>query len=216
MSYIRIEEVGASTVKKAEKILAGVPGGIEKALKDAMSRAVSKIRTGSSDKIRERYAISKSNIRANENISIRYSYNDGVQVLVTFSGQKIPLYRYDGSSPKIPTWDTTRKQPIKTADGWKMLSPGVSASGHLLQGTSPVRFENAFVAQMKSGHTGIFERTGGSSSSGSDAVREIMGLSVPQMLGHEEVQSKLSDEAMEVFTKRLDDNILRILNGFGG
>ncbi len=216
MSYIRIEEVGASTVKKAEKILAGVPGGIEKALKDAMSRAVSKIRTGSSDKIRERYAISKANIRANQNIHIKYSYSDGVSAFVTFSGKKIPLYRYDGASPKTPTWDMTIKHPVYTGDGWRMLSPGVSSYGHLLQGTSPVKFENAFVAQMKSGHTGIFERTGGAASGGGDEICEIMGLSVPQMLGHEEVQSKLSDEAMEVFTKRLDDNILRILNGFGG
>ncbi|MBR3767531.1 MAG: hypothetical protein IKL10_04735 [Clostridia bacterium] len=214
MSYIRIEEVGSSTVQKAEKMLAGIPGGIEKALKDAMSRAVSNIRTGSSDKIRERYAISKANIRANENVSIKYSYSDGVRAFVTFSGNKIPLYRYDGASPQTPTWDMTKKQPVKTADGWRMLSPGAAAFGHLLQDTAPVKFDNAFVAQMKSGHIGIFERTGGAASDGGDEIREIMGLSVPQMLGHKEVEEKLTDEAMEVFTKRLDDNILRILNGW--
>lgn len=40
---------------------------------------------------------------------------------------------------------------------------------------------------MKSCHTGIFERN-------DDGIQEIMGSSIPQMLGHEEVTEKLTKE----------------------
>ena len=77
-------------------------------------------------------------------------------------------------------------------------------------------FDEAFVARMANGHTGIFERTGGSTSNGTDAIRELFGPSVPQMLGYEDVREKLTGEAMEKFNERLDHEVQRILNGWGG
>jgi hypothetical protein len=68
---------------------------------------------------------------------------------------------------------------------------------------------------MKSGHVGIFERTGGVSSTGSDSIRELMGSSIPQMLGNPEVQQKLTNEAIAKFDERLDHEVQRILNGWG-
>ena len=69
---------------------------------------------------------------------------------------------------------------------------------------------------MKSGHTGIFRRTGGATSTGGDELKEIMGSSVPQMIGNEEVLQKISKEAAEKFEERLEHEVLRILNGWGG
>ena len=69
---------------------------------------------------------------------------------------------------------------------------------------------------MKSGHTGIFERSGGVSSSGADAIKEIMGLSVPQMLGHKEVAEKLSEDTSKKFEERLEHEISRLISGIGG
>lgn len=94
------------------------------------------------------------------------------------------------------------------------MHPGITAAGHQLKSTSPERIPNTFVARMGSGHTGIFERTGGATASDGDAIREIMGSSVPQMLGSEEVSEKLGQETMEKFEERLDHEIIRILNGW--
>ena len=94
------------------------------------------------------------------------------------------------------------------------MHPGVAAAGHALNSTSPYRFENAFVARMGSGHTGIFERTGGMTGHDKDEVEELYGPSVPQMLGSEEVAEKLTKEAMESFEKDLDHAILAILSGY--
>lgn len=183
-------DVAGDAVKQAEKMLAGIPKGVDKAIKSAMSRAASHLQTISGRTIRERYAISQANIRANENIRIKYKYQDGVQAEVIFSGQRIPLYRFDGAAPKQPTKDASAARgPVKIGGvGWRYAYPSVPARGHVLKSTSPYSFVHAFVANMHStGHTGIFERTGGKTSSGMDELKELFGPAVPQMLGSQEV-----------------------------
>lgn len=214
MSSIRVEAAGQDALERAKTLLSGVEGGVEKALRGAMTRSVSYLRTNSSNAIRERYAISAANIRANENVKARYTYQNGVQAVVTFSGRKIPLFRYDGTAPKVPTQDTSKLVQVMIGEEWRTTHPGVSVRGHQLKGTAAALFENAFIARMKSGHTGIFERTGGTSSAGGDEIKEIMGSSVPQMLGSEEVESSLATQTMQKFEERLDHEILAIMNGW--
>lgn len=216
MSIIRIEQFGGKSIDRATKLLAGIPGGIERAIKSALPRAVSHLRSHSGQHIRERYAISQSALRTNENVKVKYTYQNGVTAEILFNGQKIPLYRYNGASPKQPSFNKSRSVKAIVSGGWRTVHPGVSASGHLLNGTAPVKFDNAFTARMKSGHTGIFERSGGVSSSGADAIKEIMGLSVPQMLGHKEVAEKLSEDTSKKFEERLDHEISRLISGIGG
>ena len=69
---------------------------------------------------------------------------------------------------------------------------------------------------MSSGHTGIFERTGGMTSSSKDELEELYGPSVPQMLGNQEVAEKLTGEAMESFEKNLDQYVYALMNGYVG
>lgn len=209
MSMIRIDEFGGSSLSRAEKLLAGIPGGAEKAVKSAMPRAVSHLQKQSGERIRERYAISQANLRANETIKVEYHYGSGVQAVVMFSGSKIPLFRYDGASPKSPKYDKSKLVPALVSGGWKMVHPGAAASGHQLAGTGPTTFENAFVASMGSGHVGIFERVGNS-------IEEIMGSSVAQMVGNDEVLDKLSEDTSKKFEERMEHEIDRLLNGFGG
>lgn len=107
---------------RAEKMLAGIPGGTEKAVKSAMSRAVSNMRSGYVKEVQKKYDISGANLRTDKNIKCRYSYASGsVTATVTFAGKKIPLYRYNGTTPKIPKYDTSRRVPvvIKTRRKWR-------------------------------------------------------------------------------------------------
>lgn len=99
---------------------------------------------------------------------------------------------------------------------WLMANPGVPAHGHQRKDTAPALFEHTFVARMGSGHTGIFERTGGKSRSGGDAIAEIMGGTVPGMLGSREIQEKLADQAADKFQERYHHEVIRLLNGWGG
>ena len=194
MSVIHIQTAGGDSLARAEKMLSGIPGGMEKAVRSAMVRSVSHLRTSSVKAVRERYDIAAADVRANENVTVRYSYHDGVQASILFAGRKIPLHRYGGAAPKYPVPG----------------NPNAPAFGHQLKSTSPERFHSAFVARMPvSGHVGLFERTGGK-----DEIQEIMGSSVPQMLGSPEVEERLARESMEKFEDRLDHEINAFLNGW--
>lgn len=212
---VTVEENPARAVERAKVLLAGIPGGVDKATKAAMSRATRKLRSESNRAIREKYDISDAGINSAKNVSVRYSYGSGVYATVRFAGRKIPLHRFGGSSPKAPTPDIAAGRKMVMVKGaWTAQYQGVPASGHQFTDTGPTQFTEAFVARMKSGHIGIFERTGGMTSEGSDAIREIMGNSVAQMVGKQEVAEKLSEEAQKEFETEMDNAVYRILTGW--
>lgn len=209
------EAAGQEAIERAKALLAGIPGGMDKAMKAAMSRTVRRLRSESNKAIQEKYDISDAGIRTEKNVRVSYSYQNGVQATVTFSGRKIPLHRFGGASPAVPTQDIAEgRKPVMVKGAWTMQYQGAPASGHQFKDTGPTQFADAFVARMKSGHIGIFERTGGSTSDGSDAIREIMGSSVAQMVGKPEVAQRLTEEAYQTFETELDKAVYRILTGW--
>lgn len=202
-------------IERAKALLSNISGGAEKAMKAAMSRTVQRLRSGANKAIQEKYDISDAGIRSEKNVRVRYDYRNGVQATVTFSGRKIPLYRFGGTSPAVPTQDIAAgKKHVMVKGAWTTQYQGVSARGHQFRDTGPTQFTDAFVARMKSGHIGIFERTGGSTSEGSDAIQELMGSSVAQMIGNQEVAQRLTENAFQTFEKELDGAVYRILTGW--
>ena len=216
MSTVQVQVLDQGRLARAEKLLAGVPNGVQRAMKAAMVRAVSHLRANTVKAIQQRYDISAGNIRANENVTVRYTYQDGVQAFVNFKGGRIPLFRYGGASPGAPTplKDRWVKVADKTGPHW--YHPSVPAHGHQLKSTSPTLFQHAFVARMGSGHVGIFQRDGGTSRSGGDSISEIMGGTVPGMLGKDEVKEKLGEQAAGKYMERYHHEVVRLLNGWGG
>ncbi|MBD5098131.1 MAG: hypothetical protein HDT35_01000 [Clostridiales bacterium] len=209
------EAAGQAAIERAKTLLAGIPGGVDKAAKAAMSRTVDRLRRDSNQAIREKYDITDEGIRAEKNVRVRYSFQNGVQATVTFSGRKIPLYRFGGAYPKVPTQDIAAgKKPVMVKGAWTMQYQGVPASGHQFKDTRPFPFADAFVARMKSGHIGIFMRTGGVTSEKSDEISEVMGNSVAQMVGKQEVAQKLTEESYRTFGTELDKAVYRILTGW--
>ena len=208
MMVVKVNAFGGEALERADKVLSGVPDGVKKAINSAMPRAVAELRKKSYERIRERYAISEKNIRSEETIKVSYQTGNGVIASVRFSGRKIPLYRFDGSRPKSPIYDKNDLVRGYTSKGWQMLPKGRPAYGHVLLGTSPALFEHAFTATMSNDHTGIFSRNGA-------GIEEIMGASVAQMVGNEEVAEKLVKDASDKFEERIEHEITRILNGWG-
>ena len=76
------EDFGGNSVERARKLLVGIPNGVTKAVRSALPRAASALKTESSKAIRERYDISAANIRARENITIKIH---GTEAQVRFS-----------------------------------------------------------------------------------------------------------------------------------
>ena len=213
---VDFSEVGKNTLDRAETLLAGFPGAFDKALQSTMRRTAQHVRTQSSRRARERYAIADRNIRAEQSVKISYSFvpGSGAEASILFRGTKIPLYRFDGTTPITPTYNTGVRVNAMLNGQWRTVHPGVAAAGHQLKSTSPTKFRDAFVAQFKSGHTGIFERTGGVTGTGNDELREIMGSSLPQMIGNDEVVEKLAKDGMDTFDTRMTHEVNVVLNGW--
>ena len=216
MSSFYVSCIGAEKFKSAEQALADVPGGMERALRSATKRAASFLRTQSTKEIRQRYDITRKNIRAEQNVNVSYRYFNGIEARIAFRGNKIPLWRYGSSSPSKPTVNTEKTVMAIVNGNLRPVHPGIAATGHQLVSTAPTTFSRAFVAQMQSGHIGIFERTGGKTATGDAEIKEIMGSSVPQMLGNEEVQESLAEKTAVKMDERLEHEVNRILAGWGG
>lgn len=69
----------------------------------------------------------------------------------------------------------------------------------------------AFLARMKSGHLGVFNRV----ENGKFPIVQRYGPSVPQMLENANVQKYVEDRATEMLAKRMEHEIDRMLKGAG-
>lgn len=204
---VQVELQDAGLLKRAENLLGSIPEESERAARSATARAAAHLRTNSAKAIRQRYDIAAGQVKANQRVSIRYSTQNGLQAEVKFAGGRIPLYKYGGAGPSGPQVDGSRLVPVMIRGQWRMAHPSVAGRGHQLNSTAAVTFEHAFVARMKSGHVGLFERSG-------EKLSEIMGGSVLGMLGNQEVSEWLAQEAAEKWAQRYEHEILARLNGW--
>ena len=184
-------EVSAEAIERVERILAGVPKGAERALSNAINRGLSRVKTGATKRVKEVYTVQSSAINEATNTKIQKASTGNLAGYINFSDCKIPLYKFK-VTPKAPG--------VK-----KQVTAAVKKGG----GTA---FENAFIAQMKSGHTGVFERE----TSKRLPIEEKMGLAMAQMVGNLNVMTEIEKEAQEVVNERIGHEIERILNGYGG
>ena len=209
---IQVQCVGKETLERVKSILAGVEGGVQRALKAAMRESKRLLRSNAAKAVGEEYAISEEALRTEENVSVRYVGRDGLQAFVAFSGRKIPLYRYDGTSPAVPGREAARRVRAIVDGQWRPVNPSLPVSARQRRDAAPEKGRTWFVEMMDSGHVGIFGRNGKKTKSGGDAISEVMGKSVPEMLGNRKVAQSLTDEVMEKFGEQMDRAVERILN----
>lgn len=199
-------EISAETIERVNKVLAGVPKGAEKALSAAMNRGLAKVRTTALKKTRQIYTVNYSALRTATSTRTKNTSSGNLAGYVSFSGVKIPLYKF-------------KVTPTAVATG-KKVHAAVKVGG----GTT---FQDAFVAMMGSGHIGVFERTGvqgiksrtsqyGTQTKHTEKVSEIMGLSAAQMIANEQIMEQIETDAQQTVNGRLEHEIDRILNGYGG
>lgn len=106
---------------------------------------------------------------------------------------------------------------------------GALAKAAVMKANSPKKLEKgskkAFIASMRNGHIGIFERQGlaarrktrkkGEQSKitkHNESIRELTGLSVPQMLKNKESMDRIKQVAAEYLDERLEHHIEYILS----
>ncbi|MCL2357467.1 MAG: phage tail protein [Defluviitaleaceae bacterium] len=206
-------EITAEQLKRIELLLQGVPADIEKALYGVVNRTRTTVKSETIKGIKRTYAIKHGDIRAESNIKLKTTKTGGGVIgQVIFAGAAIPLMRFS-VSPQTPT-----------------PRPDQNVSVGVEKGTKK-RLDNAFIAQMRSGHLGVFERLPGeymrnrpndtrhSEKIGSNArfrTDQFYGPSVSKMAERESVRDEAEAAAMATMGKRVEHEISRILNRYGG
>ena len=216
----RITQESGTDLQNAALMLKDMPGALDKAVRSAHRRAASSLRTRSSAKIREVYAIRKRDLEADVSVRAKTkSSAGGIRTDTEFASPRIGLFKFLGTQPQE---DVRQEKTVYVLLDGKMTAvhPSIAPRAREKKSMRPVRFDqhrNAFVAVMKNGHAGIFERPGNKDIKPGDRrfIREIMGDSMPQMLGDLHVAEELQKYTADVFDKRVEHEAVRLLNGWG-
>ena len=191
MSIVYFDDVGEHGLDRVTKLLAGIPDGVYRAVGSAVKRAAQHGRTVGMKIVSGEYAISQSELKSrtrNINTIVRDSAGS-YEVTFGYRGNVIPLIKFDttfGADGRVHTC-------VLRANAQEVL-------------------ENAFVTQV-GGHTGVFEREGPERF----PIRELFGPSAVQAFyAHEETTDKMDEEILKTYESRLEREIMRVLNGWGG
>ena len=181
-------EIDSGKIKEAEELLKDVQNGTQRAVYNAINRGLSSAKTQSTKYVKENYNIKSSNIKENIDATVKRANKSNMVGTIDFSGHSIPLIQFK-VSPSTPKKGVV-KASVKKGSNAKLL--------------------HAYIADLGKG-TGVFERM----TKERNSSKELYGLSVPTMLGNENVYKQLEDKTVEVVNARLDHEIERILNGYG-
>ena len=180
-------EISSETMERVQTLLAKIRKGAERAYSNAINRGLSRIKSTAWKEVKQVYTVQNSALNAATNTRVQKASTGNLAGYVSFSGCKIPLYKFK----------VTPKQPGSK----KLVHASVKKGGG-------ATFESAFIAAMKSGHIGMFEREGRKRL----PVSEFMGLSAAQMVGEQTVSEQLQQEAQRLVEERLEHEIDRLLN----
>ena len=183
-------DIAEDSLDRVTKLLAGISGGVYKAVGSALTRAAAAGKTAAKQPVTREYSISQSEFLS-QTRNINHFVRDtggGLSVVFGFRGNVIPLMKFNtrvNNSGQVVT---------------QVKRSGAAAT-----------LDRAFTAQMGE-HRGVYERVGAKRF----PVEELYGPATPQMMySNEEVTDEIEAKMVETYEKRIDHEILRLLNGWG-
>lgn len=183
---------------------AGVLGDLTKGIKGAMVRAINRAldqtSTAVSRVVRANYNLADKAVKGAISIRRPYAKQDLYSGALIVSGREFPLYKF---SPK-PSVPTAKRPPV-----------GVSV---LVRRTSPRwRVPGGFIAIMKSGHIGVFQRERGTRNRAGtgEAIAEKFGISVPGVLEVPKVWEEIEAQAQARLDARVTHELDQLLKRKG-
>ena len=205
-------DVSTKTSDRLNSILDGMENAEEKVLRPALSRGLTAANTAVGKQIKTVY-----NIQVNQ-LSSRYARNkykgintEGDKIIgsIEFSGGVIPLYKFEVSPSEVNNGRARRK---------------VTAA--VLRGAAGATFQDAFIADMKNGHRGVFERSGewkmekrsaktNKNTENNEKIAEIFGPSIARMAENATVLEGVEERVCEVVEKRIQHELDRLLSNGG-
>ncbi len=183
-------EITSKQIDRVNLLLSSVKGGADRVITGAVKKGQQAARSETKKGIKEIYDIRPGVLNKNSKINIRTRKADGGIIgEVSFSGYKIPLFKFRATPKKSGTRKLVKARQMKA----NAMTP----------------FAHAFIATMpKNGHTGIFERDGEKRLH----ITEKKGSSVGQMASNAIVVERVEKKAQEVIDNHIEENINKILN----
>jgi len=182
-------EIKMQNVEEIKAKLGSLGQNAPKVISRVINRVIVNVKKNMAVSAKKRYIVKTEDIKKTLTSSNATSSN--LSAFVRSSGTLIPLYKFK-VSPNQPR----PKNPPKNFKARVLKASSLKP----LQG---------FVAKMKSGHLGVFERKDSSRL----PIKELYGPPIPQMLGNEEVWKDIEKEANQTVEKRMDHEIKRLLEG---
>lgn len=182
MSDIQIT-AKSDEIEKAVKMLAGVPGGAQKALSLALNRSLDSAKSEAVRAVAEEYTVKQKQVRPT--MRAKKSSASNLEAEIVSTGASLPLMEFKVA----PRSDTTgnRRQPIRV-----QVKKG--GGGKLTR---------SFIHKGR-----VYEREGETRL----PIRPLSGPAVPVMLNNEQVVERVEKKAIETVEKRLDHEVGRLLD----
>lgn len=189
MSFIRVEEVGGNSLDRVNKILAGFPGGVYKATSAALKRAGDTAKTKAGQFAAAEYTISKGTFMRNVTSKSHITGSGGsvVSMTLSYAGRVLPLLSFN-----------------------TQYSAGGRLQTQVMRNGGAATLERAF-AERVFGPIAVFERVG----TPRFPVEQKFGPSTGHMMQNENVVEKMDETIRETYEKRIEHEILRVMNGWG-
>lgn len=195
-------EIDIKELERAKKTLQGIENGIERVATSAINHSLSKAKTKLKRKITETYYIKSSDIE--KTLSIKKANFSTLAGTISSRSKRTSL-------PKM-----------KLKKSGKDLLVGIKKENgvQLLSGKSEL-FGKPFIARMKNGHIGVFQRKtrrrigiGKKADEQENPIQELYTSSIPQMAGEKGVQKYIEEEAGKMVNERFIHEVDRILRGY--
>lgn len=202
---VRLDGDG-DAVKKAQAVLSGVEGGIEKAVMRSMNRALSSGKTALVKGVKSTYEVNDEPVR--DAVKVRRASVTHLAGSIDVKGKALSARHFAHDPAGKDTTGSSRKtvriaikkgktSALKTGFIW---DGGWGTEKHAIYLRSGGK-----VRATKGRHAGKKYMV--------DKLKKMTGPSVPQMAGNEEVSEAVEKRVQEIFERRLTHETNRILKG---
>lgn len=190
-----IQKIEVTGIEDVERRLGNLKSKAPTVVSRAINRAVSNAQKNMAKETSAKYYISSGDVK--KTIRLVKASKSSLGAAVISSGSGIELSKFKVNPGTVVRYRGKSRSP-------KVYRAGVEKAG----GVKPLAGNpKAFIAIMKSGHKGVFERTSGDSL----PIKQLYGPSVPQMVKNEEIMKKINKDAAETLQKRIDAEIANLL-----
>lgn len=188
-------EINVANVEEIEKRLGNFKSKAPLVLSRAINRSIQNVRKNMGKETSQRYYVLSSDVK--KTVRVVKASKGSLKAAAISSGEGIALSKFK-VSPNTPVrYRGASRSP-------KVYRAGVKKSG----GMKPLDGDpKSFVAEMKTGHIGVFTRKTGDRL----PIRQLFGPSVPQIVKSEDIMSEINAEASKTLQKRIDAEINNIL-----